>query len=96
MRRSICYSEPSIARAGQTATWKFHYTTAMPLPKGARLKFDLQSKGRDIDWEVPSSSLEEDGNVICAQLEDATLLKAMEIETPDSIVPQFEFVLPTA
>jgi hypothetical protein len=95
MRRSICYSEPSVARAGQSSTWKFHYTTANPLPKGTRLKFDLQSKGRDIDWEVPSTSLKEDANVIYALLEDETLLQAEEIETPDSIVPQFEFVLPS-
>ena len=95
MRRSICYSDPSVARAGQTSTWKFIYTTSMSLPKGTRLKFDLLSKGRDIDWEVPSVNLEEDGNVIYAELENGTILKAEEIETPDSIVPQYEFVLPT-
>lgn len=95
MRRSICYTEPSVARAGQTATWKFHYTTSSPLPKGTRLKFDLQSKGRDIDWEVPTTSFDQDTNVIWAQLEDGTTLAAEEVETPDSIVPQFEFVLPT-
>jgi hypothetical protein len=94
MRRSICYSEPSVARAGQVSTWKFHYTTSTPLPKGTRLKFDLQSKGRDIDWEVPSTSLENETNVIYAQLENGTILEAEEIETPDSIVPQFEFLLP--
>ncbi len=96
MRRSICYSEPPVARAGQISTWKFHYTTAMPLPKGARLKFDLQSKGRDIDWQVPTTSLKEEGNVICAQLEDGTLLTASEIESAEGIVPQYEFVLPKA
>lgn len=94
MRRSICYSEPPVARAGQTSTWKFHYTTSAPLPKGTRFKFDILSKGRDIDWEVPSTNLEEDANVIHAELEDGTILKANEVETPDSIVPQFEFVLP--
>ena len=95
MRRSICYSEPSVARAGQTATWKFHYTTATALPKGTRLKFDLQSKGRDIDWEVPGTRLDEDANVIYGELENGTILQAEEVETPDSIVPQFEFVLPS-
>lgn len=96
MRRSICYSEPSVARAGQTSTWKFQYTTASALPKGSRLKFDLLSKGRDIDWEVPSVHLEDDANVIYAEMEDGTILTAEEIETPDSIVPQYEFTLPTA
>lgn len=95
MRRSICYSDPSVARAGQTSTWKFHYTTSTALPKGTRLKFDLLSKGRDIDWEVPSTNFEEDANVIYAEMENGTILKAEEIETPDSIVPQFEFVLPS-
>jgi hypothetical protein len=95
MRRSICYSEPSVARAGQTSTWKFHYTTANPLPKGTRLKFDLQSKGRDIDWEIPSTSLERDYNVIYALLENETVIPAREVETPDSVVPQYEFVLPS-
>ena len=95
MRRSICYSDPSVARAGQISTWKFIYTTSMSLPKGTRLKFDLLSKGRDIDWEVPSVNLEEDGNVIYAELENGTILPAEEIETPDSIVPQYEFVLPS-
>lgn len=94
MRRSICYSEPGVARAGQTSTWKFHYTTAIALPKGTRLKFDLLSKGRDIDWEVPSSSLNDEVNVIYAETEEGEILEAEEIETPDSIVPQFEFVLP--
>ena len=95
MRRSICYSDPSVARAGQTATWKFIYTTSMSLPKGTRLKFDLLSKGRDIDWEVPSTNLQEDSNVIYAELENGTILQADEVETPDSIVPQYEFVLPS-
>lgn len=96
MRRSICYSEPSVARAGQTHTWRFHYTTATSLAEGARLKFDLLSNGRDIDWEIPSVDLSEDGNVIYAITEKEEVLQAKEVETPDSIVPQYEFVLPHA
>src|SRR5690349_18048394 len=95
MRRSICYSEPSVARAGQTSTWKFHYTTATALPKGTCVKFDLLSKGRDIDWEISTISLKEDANVICALLENGTVLQAVEIDTPEGIVPQYEFVLPS-
>jgi len=95
MRRSICYSEPQIARAGQVSTWKFHYTTAVALPKGTKFKFDLQSRGRDIDWEVPSTDIKEEGNVIYATLEKGEILTAQEVETPDSIVPQYEFTLPT-
>ncbi len=94
MRRSICYSEPQVARAGQISTWKFHYTTATALPKGTKLKFDLQSKGRDIDWEVPSIDLKETRNVIYVLLEKGETIPAQETETPDSIVPQYEFTLP--
>jgi len=95
MRRSICYCEPQAARAGQTFSWKFHYSSATSLRKGARIKFDLLSKGRDIDWEVPSVNLEDELNVIYVELEDKTILEAEEIETPHSIVPQFEFTLPS-
>lgn len=94
MRRSICNSEPQFARAGQTATWKFHYTTATSLPAGTRVKFDMLSQGRDIDWEVPSADLEQDANVIYAELENGELIEMEEVEAPDRVVPQFEFTLP--
>ncbi|MFZ0565230.1 MAG: DUF3604 domain-containing protein, partial [Chlamydiales bacterium] len=96
MRRSICYSEPQIARAGEISTWKFHFSTSTSLPKGTRLKFDLQSQGRAIDWEIPSVDQNEKGNVIYALLENGTLLQAEEIETSDRIVPQYEFTLPSS
>ena len=95
MRRSICYCEPNTADAGEVNNWKFVYTTALALPKGARLKFDTCSKGRDIDWEIPSSNLKKTKNVIYAYLENGKILQAKEIETPDSFAPQFEFVLPS-
>lgn len=94
MRRSICIVEPQSARAGQIDTWRFLYTTAVALPKGAKLKFDIQSHGRDIDWEVPSTDLKEKRNVIYALLEKGEVLQADEVETPSSIVPQYEFTLP--
>lgn len=59
------------------------------------MKFDLQSEGRDIDWEVPSVNLEGDANVIFAELENGEILEMEEVETPDSIVPQYEFTLPS-
>ncbi len=95
MRRSICYCEPSLARAGEVNTWKFMYTTSTALPKGTRLKFDLQSKGRGIDWEIPTVNLKSGRNVIFAHLENGKILQAKEVETPDSITPSFEFILPT-
>ena len=94
MRRSICYCEPHIALAGEVGTWRFIHQTAVALPKGAKLKFDLLSCGRDIDWQVPSVDLKESSNVIYALLEDDKVLQAREVETPHSIVPQYEFTLP--
>lgn len=96
MRRSICYCEPPIARAGQLSTWKFHYTTANPLAKGAKLKFDIQSQGRGIDWEVPQVNLKEGNNLIYALLEKGEVIAATEIDRPDTIVPQYEFTLPVS
>lgn len=94
MRRSICVVEPHLARAGQVSTWKFHYTTAQKLPKGAKLKFDMLTHGRDIDWEVPSIDLKKGSNVIYALMGKEILIEAKEIEAPESYVPQFEFTLP--
>lgn len=93
MRRSICYCEPNIASAGEVNTWKFVYTPSIDLPKGAKLKFDLLSKGRDIDWEVPSANLKKQKNLIYAVLEDGKILQAKEIDTPESFTPLFEFTL---
>lgn len=95
MRRSICYCEPSHAHAGEMNTWKFVYTPSSNLPKGTRLKFDLMSKGRDIDWEVPSVNLKKTSNVIFAFFNSGKILQAREVEAPGSYTPHFEFVLPT-
>lgn len=96
MRRSICYCEPNYALAGESRTWKFIYTLSVNLPKGTRFKFDLQSKGREIDWEIPSVNLKKGGPVIYAELSNGKVLAATEVEVPDSFIPQYEFVLPTA
>ena len=95
MRRSICYCEPSQAIAGEVNTWNFIFTTSMTLPKNTRLKFDLTSKGRGIDWEVPSTNLKKTSNVIFAKLDNGKTLQAKEIEVPDSFAPQYEFILPS-
>lgn len=96
MRRSICYCEPSHARAGEINTWKFIYTSAVNLPKGTRIRFDLGSKGRDIDWQIPTVNLKKTSNVIYAVLENGKQLMAKEIEISDSFTPQYEFILTSA
>ncbi|MBS0604072.1 MAG: DUF3604 domain-containing protein [Verrucomicrobia bacterium] len=95
MRRSICYCEPNLALAGEIATWKFSYTTATSLPKGTRLKFDLLSRGREIDWEIPSATSKDKKNMIWAEIPDGKVLAAKEIEKPDGLTPAFEFTLPS-
>ena len=94
MRRSICVCDPSSLRAGQSGTWRWIYTTAAPLPKGARVKFDLQSQGRDIDWQAPSVNLKAKQNIVYAMMEGQAPLAAREVDVPDGVIPQYEFTLP--
>lgn len=75
-------------------TWKFTYTTAIPLPKGTRLKFDILSKGRPIDWQVPQTDLKEKKNLIWATVPGGKPVAAKELHHPDAFVPSFEFILP--
>lgn len=95
MRRSICYCEPAIILAGDVNTWKFVFSPSVKLPKGTVIKFDMQSKGRDIDWQIPSSNLKKTGNVIYGLMPNGKALPAREVKTKDSFVPIFEFVLPS-
>lgn len=94
MRRSICFCEPSVARAGEIGNWKFIYTTTSTLPKNTKLKFDLGTKGRDIDWQLPSADPKVSENVIYLLLPSGKAIYASQIEPPDSYVPQYEFKLP--
>ena len=95
MRRSMCVCEPAFAYAGHNYDWRFIYTSATTLPKGARLKFDIQSEGRDIDWEVPQTNLKNPSNLIYLKLPNDKIIGAKEVENPNgSVVPQFEFELP--
>lgn len=96
MRRSICYTEPALAKAGEVNTWKFVYTPSTNLPKGTKLKFDIGSKGRDIDWEIPSANLKDKKNVIYAVVAEKTVVPAKAIDVKDSYAPHFEFILPVA
>lgn len=96
MRRSISYCEPTTVLAGEEGTWKFIYTPSTTLPKGARLKFDLGSQGRAIDWEAPSISPKATKNVIYGILPNGKQLTPTSKEDPNRFVPSFEFVLPSA
>lgn len=93
MRRSICYCEPHVALAGELSTWQFVYQTSTALTKGARLKFDLLSEGRGIDWEIPKAGGKATSNSLYGLFEEGDVLPATEVERPNSFVPQYEFVL---
>ena len=94
MRRSICFCEPNNALAGDQATWKFVYTTAGHLPKGAKLRFDLESRGRPIDWQIPETNVKEKTNVIWAELPNGKAISATKVENPQTLTTSFEFTLP--
>jgi len=96
MRRSICVCEPNHAYAGDTATWKFVYTTANALPKGSKLRFDLNSLGRSIDWQIPNTNLKEKTNLIWAECEGHEKpIPATKVGNPEMpAAPSFEFTLP--
>lgn len=94
MRRSICYCEPNTASAGEVSTWNFVYIPSIDLPKGAKLKFDMQCKGRDIDWQIPFANLKKSSNVIFAKMPKFKTIQAKEIDSSYSVTPSFEFTLP--
>lgn len=94
MRRSVSYCEPNAALAGDVATWKFLYTTATNLPKGTKLRFDIHSKGRPIDWQIPQTNLKDRANLIWVELPGGKIVGGSELPHPQLLTPSFEFVLP--
>ncbi len=94
MRRSICYTEPKYALAGHTGNWKFHYQVASSLPKGTLLKFDLLSRGRDIDWAIPTPGARKKENTIWLESESLGVVHPTQVEVDDVLLPQYEFTLP--
>ena len=94
MRRSISYTEPKVALAGEEKAWKFIFTPGVDLPKGARLKFDLHSKGRAFDWEIPKIQAKSQTSSVWLSLPNHQPIAGTPIATPNSHLPQFEFILP--
>lgn len=95
MRRPICHIEPSVSYAGEVSNWRFIYTASINLPKGSRIKFDLQSKGRILDWQIPDTNLKAKGNLIWGVLPNEKTIAAKALVSKESIVPDFEFILPS-
>lgn len=95
MRRSICFCEPNHALAGDTATWKFTFTTANHLPKGTKFRFDPQSGGRANDWQIPQVNPKEKKNLIWGEIPGGKTVPATLIRHPQTSNASFEFILPT-
>lgn len=95
MRRSICYCEPASALAGDAANVKFVYTTASSLPKGTKLRFDLDSKGRPIDWQIPTGGIKEKKNAIWIEIEGAKPITPVQTRAPHSMTVSYEFTIPS-
>lgn len=95
MRRSINVSKPSFCYAGQMQTWRFCHTSAVDLPKGTRLRFDLITYGRGIDWALPSTSLTKGTDRIYLELPGGKKIAAKEQLIGDSDIPVYEFTLTT-
>ena len=93
MRRSICYCEPATSEAGEASTWKFVYTPSIDLPKGTKLKFDLLSKGREIDWQVPSANLKKTSNVLYGLINNKKVVAAKELFSKDTMVARYVVLL---
>lgn len=95
MRRSICYCEPSAALAGDTSNWKFIYTTANHLPKGTKLRFDLGSQGRPMDWQIPQTNFKNKTNLIWLEVPGTKVpVAATQIQPAQTLTPSFEFIVP--
>lgn len=96
MRRAICQCEPHHALAGEKRTWYFLYTPSTSLAKGARLKFDMQSNGRESDWELPVVTNKKGEGTLSLCFPSGKYVSAQKIEASDRIAPLYEFILPQA
>lgn len=94
MRRSITYTEPAAITAGNTGHWKFIYTPANALPKGTVLRFQMNSKGRPIDWQIPETNVKKKSNLIWMETEKKKTIPGSQQQNSATGEPFFEFILP--
>lgn len=96
MRRSICVCEPATCCAGEVGLFRFIYTPATQIPKGAKLRFDFLTRGRPIDWQLPVANAKDKKNTIWAQLPDGKALSPKAITDKNNLInTQYEFTLTT-
>lgn len=94
MRRSICYAEPKLARAGESKTWKFIYIPSSTLPKGTTILIDLAIQNKQSEWTIPSAKTKEEHNAIWAEYNNGKVMKATQVSTQGGLA-HFEVTLPT-
>lgn len=93
MARTICYTSPSVAYAGDPDNWTFVYIPGHVLPANAKLKFDLLSQGRPIDWDLPSTNTAT-ANCIYLVLPNKKKVVAEKLEDRVTGAIQYEFTIP--
>ncbi|MGR3973421.1 MAG: DUF3604 domain-containing protein [Candidatus Rhabdochlamydia sp.] len=94
MRRSICVCEPLHCYAGEVRTFRFHYTPAINLPKGAKIRFDLGTEGRQIDWQTPQINPKDKKNMIWMELSDGKTVIPKLVEKEEGGDSLYEFITP--
>lgn len=94
MRRSICYCEPKYALAGQVTHFRFIFISAISLPAGTKMLFDLKSDGRDIEWEIPGTDLKKGHNVVYLRVGDGKPIAGTCVGN-DKNPAEYEFTLPS-
>ncbi|MEX0961557.1 MAG: DUF3604 domain-containing protein [Simkaniaceae bacterium] len=94
MRRSLCLTEPKFVRVGTIGTCKFLYTPSTNLPAKTLLKFDILSKGREIDWQHPQTNPKVKNNLIWIELPSNKPLYGKSVEKEDKFSLAYEFELP--
>lgn len=87
-------TEPKAVPAGEVSKFRFTYTPSTALPKGTVLKFDVASKGRQIDWEAPSTNLKAKQNVIYVEMPSGSKGAFEASEEAQGLSPEYFYTLP--
>jgi len=85
---------PELRLCGDVIRGNFPYTTAAGLPK-EKAALDLQTKGRDIDWELPQTNLKEKKNLIWLELSDKKRSLPKRSKPPNLASPSLNLSYPT-
>ena len=82
------------ALAGSSQTRRFVYIPSHNLPAKTKLLFDMQSDGRDIEWEIPNTDMKKGKNTIWMEMPNEKTVAATCVGDQDNPA-KFEFTLPS-